>query len=94
MDLPRSHSRISWYLRHPNSNEQNCNLQYREGVFSGRCFLGFTTCMQLEIGGRVEGLYKVCMRWEENAPGVCKDIVVNNYRKGRVHMEVQNAIRR
>lgn len=38
---------------------------------------------------RIEGLYKVCMRWEENAPGVCKDVVVNNYRKGRVHMEVR-----
>ena len=89
VELPRSHSRVSWYIRYPDSNERDCYLQYREGVFSGKCFLRFVSSGNSHAEDRIEGLYKVCMRWEENAPGVCKDVVVNNYRKGRVHMEVR-----
>ena len=43
VELPRSHSRVSWYIRYPDSNERDCYLQYREGVFSGKGFLRFVS---------------------------------------------------
>lgn len=86
--LRNEYDRLSWYLHYPNGDDKGCHLRNENGVFHGRCFIRGNILPLLRVENDIEGLYKVCMRWEENEPGVCKDVIVNNYRKGRMYMEV------